>query len=80
VAKGAVVGSGNVETDLMNKIMRISKSLKMAAMVGIDPRSDALGTRANIDEFTETTPLAIARAGRSGGGRGSPRSTRPNRR
>ncbi len=38
----AIIGSGNIGTDLMFKIINASQRLDMAALVGIDPESDGL--------------------------------------
>lgn len=47
--KVAVIGPGNIGTDLMIKIIRTSDVLEMAAMVGVDPTSDGLARAEGMD-------------------------------
>lgn len=55
--KVAILGSGNIGTDLMIKVMRHGRHLEMGAMVGIDPESEGLQRAARLG--VETTHEGI---------------------
>jgi acetaldehyde dehydrogenase len=48
----AIIGSGNIGTDLMIKILRHGRHLRMGAFVGIDPESDGLKRAARMGVAT----------------------------
>jgi acetaldehyde dehydrogenase len=56
--KVAIIGSGNIGTDLMFKVIRLSETLQMGAMVGIDPDSDGLARAGGLGIPTTSDGVA----------------------
>ncbi|MEV6897396.1 acetaldehyde dehydrogenase (acetylating) [Amycolatopsis sp. NPDC051372] len=54
----AIIGSGNIGTDLMFKVKRLSSELEVAAMVGIDAASDGLARARRLGVATSHEGVA----------------------
>ena len=53
----AIIGSGNIGTDLMLKIANTSKSLNLIGVIGIDPESEGLAMASKMNIATSSTGL-----------------------
>ena len=53
----AIIGSGNIGTDLMLKIANTSKSLNLIGVIGIDPESEGLAMASTMNIATSSTGL-----------------------
>jgi acetaldehyde dehydrogenase len=53
----AIIGTGNIGTDLMIKVIRLSQALEMAAFVGVDPASDGLKRAASLGVSTTSAGI-----------------------
>ncbi|MFT3801985.1 MAG: acetaldehyde dehydrogenase (acetylating) [Burkholderiaceae bacterium] len=56
--KVAILGSGNIGTDLMIKIIRQGRGIEMGALVGIDPDSDGLARASRLGVATTSEGVA----------------------
>ncbi len=56
--KVAIVGSGNIGTDLMVKVLRTSDTLEVAVLAGIDPDSDGLRRAERMGVATTSAGVA----------------------
>ena len=54
----AIIGSGNIGTDLMIKVLRAKGPLRIGALVGIDPESDGLQRAARLGVATTADGVA----------------------
>lgn len=56
--KVAIIGSGNIGTDLMIKVLRLSTTLEVAVLVGIDASSDGLARAKRLGVATTSAGVA----------------------
>ena len=56
-SKVAILGTGNIGSDLMIKVMRLSRVLEVAAVVGVDPDSDGLNRASRLGVTTSSDGL-----------------------
>ena len=56
--KAAIIGSGNIGTDLMLKIDTLSDTLEMVAMIGVDPDSEGLAIARSRGKTTTHAGIA----------------------
>lgn len=54
----AIIGSGNIGTDLLFKVKRLSEDLHLSALVGIDPESDGLARAGRMGVATTAAGMA----------------------
>lgn len=55
--KVAIIGSGNIGTDLMLKVLRVSRHLELVAMVGVEADSDGLALAGRLGVVTTATGI-----------------------
>ena len=53
----AIIGSGNIGTDLMLKIINTSKSLNLTGVIGIDPESEGLAMAKSMNVSISSSGL-----------------------